>query len=106
MRRVRKVLDRASQGKKFAPLVDIHTGNIGPDSPSAVTYLSHFPYADSAWNGEGTPMINWDDLYHCLRAEPSVAVNKLLTSTGLCCLPCFAIIHMQASTGQAILRTG
>ena len=27
--RVRKVLDRASKGKKFAPLVDIHTGNIG-----------------------------------------------------------------------------
>eukprot|EP01043_Picozoa_sp_COSAG02_P026181 COSAG02_NODE_1500_length_12266_cov_513.415468_9_plen_490_part_00 len=56
MRRVRKVLDRASEGKKFAPLIDIHTGNIGPDSPSAVTYLSHFPYADSAWNGEG---FNW-----------------------------------------------
>ena len=57
MRRVRKVLDRASEGKKFAPLIDIHTGNIGPDSPSAVTYLSHFPYADSAWNGEGSPAI-------------------------------------------------
>jgi hypothetical protein len=56
MRRVRKVLDRASQGKKFAPLIDIHTGNIGAASPSAVTYLSHFPYADSAWNGEG---FNW-----------------------------------------------
>lgn len=51
---MRKVLDRASEGKKFTPLIDIHTGNIGPDSPSAVTYLSHFPYADSAWNGEGS----------------------------------------------------
>ena len=48
MRRVRKVLDRASEGKKFAPLIDIHTGNEGSRSPSAVTYLSHFPYADSA----------------------------------------------------------
>lgn len=53
MRRVRKVLDLAAEGKKFAPLIDIHTGNIGPSSPSAVSYLSHFPYADSAWNGEG-----------------------------------------------------
>ena len=53
MRRLRKVLDRASVGKEFSPLVDIHTGNIGPSSPSAVSYLSHFPYADSAWNGEG-----------------------------------------------------
>ena len=53
MRRIRKVLDRASEGKKFAPLIDVHTGNEGGRSPSAVTYLSHFPYADSAWNGEG-----------------------------------------------------
>ena len=53
MRRVRKVLDRASEGKAFAPLIDVHTGNVGPSSPSAVSYLSHFPYADSAWNGEG-----------------------------------------------------
>ena len=52
-RRVRKVLDRASEGKKFAPLIDIHTGDQGVSSPSAVSYLSHFPYADSAWNGEG-----------------------------------------------------
>ena len=56
-RRVRKVLDRASEGKKFAPLIDIHTGDQGVSSPSAVSYLSHFPYADSAWNGEG---FNWN----------------------------------------------
>ena len=53
MRRIRKVLDRASEGKMFSPLIDVHTGNEGPRSPSAVSYLSHFPYTDSAWNGEG-----------------------------------------------------
>ena len=52
-RRVRKVLDRASASKRFSPLVDIHTGNSGSASPPAVSYLSHFPFADSAWNGEG-----------------------------------------------------
>ena len=36
MRRVRKVLDKAAEGKKFAPLVDIHTGNVGVSSPCNV----------------------------------------------------------------------
>eukprot|EP00041_Stephanoeca_diplocostata_P030302 m.914684 g.914684 ORF g.914684 m.914684 type:complete len:1236 (+) comp23730_c1_seq7:171-3878(+) len=52
MRRVRKLLDRASQGKKHRPLIDIHTGEVSA-APSAVRYMAHFPYADSAWNGEG-----------------------------------------------------
>ena len=55
-RRIRKTLDRAAADKQFAPLIDIHTGDVGAASPSAVSYLSHFPYADSAWNGEG---FNW-----------------------------------------------
>ena len=52
-------------------------------------------------------MINWDDLYHCLRAEPSVAVN-IAHEHGivLLALLCNFPIHMQASIGQAILRTG
>ena len=31
---------------------DFHTGQVDTSS-SAVSFLSHFPYADSAWNGEG-----------------------------------------------------
>ena len=57
MIRVRKVLNN---GAKIAnnppPLVDIHHGDIGASSPSATRYLSHFPYATRAWNGEG---IDW-----------------------------------------------
>ena len=34
------------------PLIDLHTGE-DTTSPSPLSYLSHFPYADSAWNGEG-----------------------------------------------------
>ena len=57
-RRARKVLDRASAraSKQFTPLVDVHTGNRGAAAPPAVAYLSHFPFADSLWNGEG---FNW-----------------------------------------------
>lgn len=39
MRRLRKVLDRASVGKKFPPLVDIHTGN-GPRCLTCRTFLT------------------------------------------------------------------
>ena len=51
MQRVRKVLNAGARGA--APLVDIHTGDNGPKAPAATRYLSHFAYADSAWNGEG-----------------------------------------------------
>ena len=59
MRRIRKVMDQAAKrrGAKQRPYIDFHTGNQGVTSPSAVSYLSHFPYADSAWNGEG---FQWD----------------------------------------------
>ena len=51
MQRVRKVLN-AGAGKRGTPLIDIHTGTGGPSRPAATRYLSHFAYADSAWNGE------------------------------------------------------
>ena len=43
----------AGAGARGTPLVDIHTGDNGPVAPAATRYLSHFAYADSAWNGEG-----------------------------------------------------
>ena len=52
MQRVRKVLNLGA-GARGTPLVDIHTGDNGPIAPAATRYLSHFAYADSAWNGEG-----------------------------------------------------
>ena len=54
MRRVRKALNKAAKviGSEFAPLIDIHTGEVA-DAASACRYLGHFAYADSAWNGEG-----------------------------------------------------
>ena len=53
MRRLRKVVDQAAKEAGIEPpLLDFHTGQV-PTSSSAVSYLSHFPYADSAWNGEG-----------------------------------------------------
>jgi len=54
MRRVRRVLDRAAAetGRDITPLIDIHTG-YGGSKPPALMYLSHFAYANSAWNGEG-----------------------------------------------------
>ena len=53
MRRLRKVIDRAAHEAGIKPpLLDFHTGQV-PTSSSAVSFLSHFPYADSAWNGEG-----------------------------------------------------
>ena len=54
MIRVRKVLNAgAAAAGRAAPLVDIHTGDNGPTAPAATRYLSHFAFADSAWNGEG-----------------------------------------------------
>ena len=55
MQRVRKVLNKGA-GARGSPLVDMHTGDNGPVAPAATRYLSHFAYADSAWNGEG---FNW-----------------------------------------------
>ena len=54
MRRVRKTLDAAAReaGSQRRPLVDIHTGEVR-SSPSSLSYVSHFAYADRAWNGEG-----------------------------------------------------
>lgn len=53
MRRLRKVIDRAAHEAGIEPpLLDFHTGQVQTSS-SAVSFLSHFPYADSAWNGEG-----------------------------------------------------
>ncbi len=58
MRRVRKVLNAgAAAAGNLPPLVDIHHGDTGKNQPSVTRYLSHFPYATSAWNGEG---FNWD----------------------------------------------
>ena len=51
MRRVRKLLDRGA-GPGKSPLIDIHTG-FDQQCPPSVGYLSHFPYANMAWNGEG-----------------------------------------------------
>jgi hypothetical protein len=62
MRRVRKVLESAVAGRAgtsvpvVKPLIDIHTGDNGAGGPSVLRYLSHFAYADTAWNGEG---FNW-----------------------------------------------
>jgi hypothetical protein len=59
MRRVRKVLDSAVAGRAgtsvpvVKPLIDIHTGDNHANGPSVLRYLSHFAYADTAWNGEG-----------------------------------------------------
>ena len=47
------MLDRAASACGRLPgQIDIHTGQVAT-SPSAVRYLSHFPYAQKAWNGEG-----------------------------------------------------
>jgi hypothetical protein len=54
MMRVRKVLNAgAAASGRAPPLVDMHTGDNGATAPAATRYLSHFAYADSAWNGEG-----------------------------------------------------
>lgn len=53
MQRVRKVLERGVKSRGGGPLIDIHTGDNGWRAPAATRYLSHFAYADSAWNGEG-----------------------------------------------------
>ena len=51
--RIRKVLDRAAVARGRMPgQIDIHTGEVAT-APSSVRYLSHFPYAQKAWNGEG-----------------------------------------------------
>ncbi|KAL1519036.1 hypothetical protein AB1Y20_003304 [Prymnesium parvum] len=52
MQRVRKVLNQGAAGRG-EPLIDIHTGDNGAMAPAATRYLSHFAYAESAWNGEG-----------------------------------------------------
>lgn len=53
MRRIRKTIEAAAKEAGLSvPLLDFHTGQVAAN-PSAVSYLSHFPYADSAWNGEG-----------------------------------------------------
>ena len=50
---MRKVIDHAAHEAGIKPpLLDFHTGQVSTSS-SAVSFLSHFPYADSAWNGEG-----------------------------------------------------
>ena len=51
--RIRKILDRAAASRGRLPgQIDIHTGEVAT-APSAVRYLSHFAYAQKAWNGEG-----------------------------------------------------
>lgn len=47
-RRVRKILDSRGPGAR----IDMHTGEVA-DEPSSVRYIGHFPFADTAWNGEG-----------------------------------------------------
>jgi hypothetical protein len=63
MQRVRKTIDRASAAKQFAPLIDCHTGNDGANAPPGVTYIGHFAYADSLWNGEGFKFENDADYW-------------------------------------------
>jgi hypothetical protein len=60
MRRIRKALNNAHktvaahEGTSAAskPLIDLHSGRVS-SSPSAISYLSHYAYVDSVWNGEG-----------------------------------------------------
>eukprot|EP00051_Salpingoeca_urceolata_P011338 m.140348 g.140348 ORF g.140348 m.140348 type:complete len:1261 (+) comp17082_c0_seq3:824-4606(+) len=57
MIRVRKSLDLATEHAEtnMPGLIDIHTG-YNHNSPPSVSYLSHFAFANRAWNGEG---FNW-----------------------------------------------
>eukprot|EP01052_Picozoa_sp_SAG31_P012719 SAG31_NODE_749_length_12378_cov_8.688818_4_plen_363_part_00 len=74
MQRVRKVIDRgaAVAGRGHA-LIDLHTGNFGHEnSPSTTQYLSHFPYVDSAWNGEAFDFDTMDPAFYL------VAVSGLI----------------------------
>jgi hypothetical protein len=52
MMRVRKALD-AGAGARGRPLIDMHGSDHGAGSPSALRWLEHFAFADSAWNAEG-----------------------------------------------------
>lgn len=53
IRRIRKTsLRAAATAGAPQPLLDVHTGRASA-RPPAVGYLSHFPYVDSLWNGEG-----------------------------------------------------
>ena len=53
MIRLRKVMDSSAVGKKYTPVIDIHTGNVGAISPPGPGYATYFAHADLAWNGEG-----------------------------------------------------
>ena len=68
MRRLRKVMDSSAVGKKYTPVIDIHTGDQGPASPPGPRYAPYFAHADLAWNGEGFKY-SGDDVYWLLEVS-------------------------------------
>lgn len=74
MRRLRKVINEAAQSVSAAiPLLDVHTGH-AKARPPAIGYLSHFPYVDSVWNGEG---FNWGGTWAYYLIEISSLLHGL-----------------------------
>eukprot|EP01060_Flectonema_neradi_P038965 TRINITY_DN835_c0_g2_i3.p1 TRINITY_DN835_c0_g2~~TRINITY_DN835_c0_g2_i3.p1 ORF type:complete len:735 (+),score=137.41 TRINITY_DN835_c0_g2_i3:1024-3228(+) len=53
MRRLRRVMDSSAVGKKYTPVIDIHTGNVGVQAPPGPRYAPYIAHADLSWNGEG-----------------------------------------------------
>jgi hypothetical protein len=54
--------EKWESAQRKSPLVDIHTG-CDKISPPSLAYLSHFAFADSAWNGEGFVWANGPDYW-------------------------------------------
>ena len=63
MMRVRKALD-AGAGARGHPLIDMHGSDHGAASPSALRWLEHYAFADSAWNAEGVDYANRGPAYY------------------------------------------